>query len=290
MKKFFFVALVATALFGACNKPGEVKVDANTLKTPSDTLSYALGVANGLSEEDILAVFDQFDIDSTEIKAFRRGLEAAVKAGEDELAYQVGYMQGIQVKLRNAQIEKMVFGHKKGEKAKYGERISPELVLLGIHDGGNNKSGLVAKNTLPTGEVLNDTVNKANAGMFLQSYIQQLASSHNEFLKKVKESGAKQLQGDVYYKVTNVGKGDKPSENAKAMVSIDLCDETGKVIDSMPAQEFPLSQLPGGDEVRNGAVVEVYIPSSQSQNGENSIQRLNVIAINDQAPAEDNAQ
>lgn len=290
MKKLFFVALVATALFGACNKPGEVKVDANTLKTPADTLSYALGVANGLSEEDILAVFNQFDIDSTEMKAFRKGLEAAIKAGDDELAYQVGYMQGIQVKLRNTQIEKMAFGKKKGEKAKYGKRLSPELILLGIHDGGKDKSGLIIKNTLPTGEVLNDSINKATAGMFLQNYIQQLASSNNEFLKDIKASGAKQLQGNVYYKVTNAGKGAEPSENAKAMISIEICDETGKVLDSMPAQEYPLSQVPGGNEVRQGGVIELYIPAMESQNGENTIQRITIIAINDQAAAEADAQ
>lgn len=285
MKKFFFVAIAATALLGACNKPGEVKVDENLLKTQADTLSYAIGQANSFSEQEIINAFQQFGIDSTKIDDFYKGLEAALKAGDDKLAYQLGYMQGVQTKLRNGQYEQMAFDKKMGEKAKKGQAFNNNLIILGIMDGIKDKSGLVIKNTLPTGEVINDTIKGQAANAFVQSYVQQISANNSEFIKTVKANGAKEFENGIFYKVIKVGTGDAPKAGAMAMVSIDFCDEDGKVLQSMPSQEMPLDQIPGGGEVRKDGVIEIYVPAAKSQGSGNIIQRLTVIAINEQAAA-----
>lgn len=281
MKKFFFVAIAATALLGACKKPGEVNAD-GLLKTQADTLSYAIGQANSFSEQDIVNAFEQFGIDSTKIDDFYEGIEAALKAGDDKIAYQLGYMQGVQTKLRNAQFEQMAFDKKMGEKAKKGQSFNNNLVILGMMDGVKDKSALIVKNTLPTGEILNDTIKGQAAQMFVQNYIQQISINNSEFIKNVKANGAKEFESNVYYKVTKVGTGDAPKAGAMAMVSVEICDEDGKMLQSMPAQEMPLDQIPGGNEVRKDGVIEIYIPAMKSQGSGNIIQRLTVIAINDQ--------
>lgn len=283
MKKFFFVAIAATALLGACKKPGEVNADGNMLKTQADTLSYAIGQANSFSEQEIINAFQQFGIDSTKIDDFYKGLEAALKAGDDKLAYQLGYMQGVQTKLRNGQYEQMAFDKKMGEKAKKGQAFNNNLIILGIMDGIKDKSALVIKNTLPTGEAMNDTIKGQAAQMFVQSYIQQIAATNSEFVKTVKANGAKEFENGIFYKVIKVGTGDAPKAGAMAMVSIDFCDEDGKVLQSMPSQEMPLDQIPGGGEVRKDGVIEIYVPAAKSQGSGNIIQRLTVIAINEQA-------
>lgn len=281
MKKFFFVAIAATALLGACKKPGEVNAD-GLLKTQADTLSYAIGQANSFSEQDIINAFEQFGIDSTKIDDFYKGIEAALKAGDDKLAYQLGYMQGVQTKLRNSQYEQMAFDKKMGEKAKKGQSFNNNLVILGMMDGIKDKSGLVITNTLPTGEVINDTIKGQAAQMFVQSYIQQIAANNSEFIKNAKANGAKEYENGIFYKVTKVGNGDAPKASAMAMITVEICDEEGKVLQSMPAQEMPLGQIPGGAEVRKDGVIEIYIPAAKSQGSGNIIQRLTVIAINDQ--------
>lgn len=283
MKKFFFVAIAATALLGACKKPGEVNADGNMLKTQADTLSYAIGQANSFSEQEIINAFQQFGIDSTKIDDFYKGLEAALKAGDDKLAYQLGYMQGVQTKLRNGQYEQMAFDKKMGEKAKKGQAFNNNLIILGIMDGIKDKSGLVIKNTLPTGEVINDTIKGQAANAFVQSYVQQISANNSEFIKTVKANGAKEFENGIFYKVIKVGTGDAPKAGAMAMVSIDFCDEDGKVLQSMPSQEMPLDQIPGGGEVRKDGVIEIYVPAAKSQGSGNIIQRLTVIAINEQA-------
>lgn len=291
MKKLFFAAIAATALCAACENAGKSEV---SLKSEADTLSYALGLANSQTGDDVKSELQMNGLDSTDIKAYNKGIEAAIKSSDSDLAYQLGYLRGLQLKFNNIKAQKGALGEKK---------FSKGLFLHGLHDGAHNTSALVLDPAMPELSNEPDTIGRDRAAMYAAQYQKTLAVKNNDFINKVKAEGAEQIPGtNVYMRVTKTGKGPAPKLESIAVVSAEIVlADNGKVVESMPAQQAPLAQLPGGKALPKGSVIEIYLPWSEAagdqgmtdpRTGEmvippyaNIIQRLTIIEINDQIAA-----
>lgn len=291
MKKLFFAAIAATTIFGACQNAGKSEV---SLKSEADTLSYALGLASSQTGDQVKNELQMNGLDSTAIKAYNKGIEAAIKSSDSDLAYQLGYLRGLQMKFNNLKAQKGALGEKK---------ISKSLFLHGLHDGAHGTSALVIAPAMPEISNVPDTIGSDRAGMYAAQYQKGLAVKNNEFINKMKAAGAEQIPNtNVYMKVTKTGEGPAPKLESMAVVSAEIVlAESGKVVESMPSQQAPLAQLPGGKALPAGSVIEIYLPWSEAageqgmtdpRTGEmvippyaNIIQRITIIAINDQVEA-----
>lgn len=291
MKKLFFAAIAATTIFAACENAGKSKV---SLKCEADTLSYALGLANSQTGDEVKSELQMNGLDSTAIKAYNKGLEAAIKSSDSDLAYQLGYLRGLQLKFNNLKAQKGALGEKK---------MSKSLFLHGLHDGAHNTSALILPPAMPELSNVPDTIGHDRAAMYAAQYQKTLAVKNNEFINKVKAEGAEQIPNtNVYMRVTKTGEGPAPKLESMAVVSVEIVlAESGKVVESMPAQQAPLAQIPGGKPLPKGSVIEIYLPWSEAageqgmtdpRTGEmvippyaNLIQRITIIEINDQVAA-----
>lgn len=130
MKKIFMATVVAAmTMMSACNngapKPG--------LKTSADTLSYELGMANSVDEEQLKMYLadPRTGSDSTYIKEFMKGFNEGLEAATDKkkAAYLAGLQVGAQMSANIKQVEGMVFA---GDSTKH---LSTKDFVAGFNDG-----------------------------------------------------------------------------------------------------------------------------------------------------------
>lgn len=273
MKKLFFAAIAATALLGACNKPGATNAH---LKSDVDTLSYALGLANSASDEDIKAYLVQAGADSMYVEQFFKGLKDGLNASDNkkDMAYQLGLQTGMQMKTRMfTSIEGQVFADDSTA------HLSSKNFFMGMNDGRHEKSALVIDgqeiNRENVQELLMKMVNgmkeKANAKV----YGEKKQASDNFMANIAKQDGVKALEGGVYYKVLVEGKGEVPVLNSVVEVEYEGRLIDGTVFDASHGQtvQFACNQvIPGWTialtHMPVGSEWEVYIPWDKAYGAE----------------------
>ena len=268
MKKVLFCALVAaTALFSACGGKQQSTPTGN-LKDEVDSLSYAVGLAQSPTPEQIKDYLMQAGSDSAFVDAFFKGLKEGMNTADDKkaLAYQLGMQSGIQLKTRLfPQVEGQVFA---GDSTKH---LSAKNVLAGMVDGKNNVSVLI---------IGKDTLHREQAGVYMQQKLQMMSRKANEklygaakkkneaFIAKIaKTAGVKALPGGVYYKEIKAGNGATPKATQVCEVSYEGRLIDGKVFDSSQDKtvKFPANQVIKGwtialTNMKVGSEWEVYIP------------------------------
>ena len=202
MKKVLFCALVAaTALFSACGGGKQQSTPTGNLKDEVDSLSYAVGLSQSPTPEQIKEYLMQAGSDSAFVDAFFKGMKEGMSMADDKkaLAYQLGMQSGIQLQTRLfPQVEGQVFA---GDSTKH---LSAKNVLAGMIDGKNGVSALI---------VGKDTLHRNQATMYMQQKMQVMSAKANEkvygaakkaneeFIAKIaKTAGVKALPGGVYYK------------------------------------------------------------------------------------------
>lgn len=268
MKKVLFGALVAaTALFSAC---GGSKQSAATgdLKDEVDSLSYAVGLSQSPTPEQIKEYLMQAGSDSAFVDEFFKGMKEGMSMADDKkaLAYQLGMQSGIQLQTRLfPQVEGQVFA---GDSTKH---LSAKNVLAGMIDGKNGVSALI---------VGKDTLHRNQATMYMQQKMQVMSAKANEkvygaakkaneeFIAKIaKTAGVKALPGGVYYKEVKAGTGATPKATQVCEVSYEGRLINGKVFDSSQDKtvKFPANQVIKGwtialTNMKVGSEWEVYIP------------------------------
>lgn len=257
-------------LLAACEKPGSTNV---SLKTDVDTLSYALGMANSPTDEQIKMYLMQAGSDSAYVEQFFKGLKEGLSASADKkkTAYQLGLQSGMQIKNQMMTgLEHQVFA---GDSTRH---ISVKNFILGQSDFRKGKSALKG----PDGQQLDpqgmqallmDLVNRMTAKSNEKTYGPKKQASEDFMAKIAKKAGVKQLEGGVCYEVVKEGDGQIPKADEMVEVEYEGKLIDGTVFDSTAknndgkAVKFPCNQvIPGWTTALThmpvGSEWIVYIP------------------------------
>ena len=270
MKKLFFAAIAATALLASCNKPGATTT---RLKTDVDTLSYALGMANSASDEEIKMYLTQAGADSTYVEEFFKGMKDGLNSSDDkkDMAYQLGLQTGMQMKTRMfPNVEGQVFA---GDSTSH---LSTKNFLAGMADGRRGKTALIVNgqevDRQGVQSVLMDIVNRMSAKANEKVYGEKKKASADFMANVAKQPGVKALANGVYYKVVNEGKGAVPAKDQTVKIEYEGRLMDGTVFDAtqpnqpvalacnqvVPGFATALTAMPVGSEW------EVYLPYDQA--------------------------
>ena len=270
MKKLFFAAIAATALLASCNKPGATTT---RLKTDVDTLSYALGMANSASDEEIKMYLTQAGADSTHVEEFFKGMKDGLNSSDDkkDMAYQLGLQTGMQMKTRMfPNVEGQVFA---GDSTSH---LSTKNFLAGMADGRRGKTALIVNgqevDRQGVQSVLMDLVNRMSAKANEKVYGEKKQASADFMANVAKQPGVKALANGVYYKVVNEGKGAVPAKDQTVKIEYEGRLMDGTVFDAtqpnqpvalacnqvVPGFATALTAMPVGSEW------EVYLPYDQA--------------------------
>lgn len=266
MKKIFLATLVAaTGMLSACDGGSNSKPN---LSNEVDTLSYALGVAQSPTEQEIAQYLLQSGSDSTYVDEFFKGLKDGLNASNDkkDIAYRLGMQSGLQIKQRMfTEIEGQVFA---GDSTKH---LSTKKFLAGMINAKNGKSGFV---------VGKDTLDREKIQPLVSEMIQKMSAKANEKLfgdnkkkseefiaKMAKTPGVKMLPGGVYYKEIKAGTGPMAKMDDVASVKYEGKLVNGTVFDASGegTRDFSPGQVVKGwsialTNMKEGSEWEVYIP------------------------------
>ncbi|MDR2691357.1 MAG: FKBP-type peptidyl-prolyl cis-trans isomerase [Dysgonamonadaceae bacterium] len=201
------------------------------LKTPVDSLSYALG-ADLLYNQGLEQYLDRLGISEKHKADFIKGLQEGFKADttkKSEYARLVGIGIGQQLAIQQiSQLNSGIFGKDSRD------AIDKSLFISGLIDGYSGK-GI--------------KIDKSEISGFIESTVKQLQDEKNERLKtenqkfldenKSKE-GVVTLPSGLQYKVVTEGTGEKPA-SAEDTVTVNYIGKTidGKEFDSNTSKENP---------------------------------------------------
>lgn len=261
MKKFFFAAIAASSLLASCDMPGTPKV---TLKTEADSLSYALGMANGATDEQIKMYLMQTLGDSTYVEEFFKGVKEGLNASDDkkDMARQLGIQTGMQMKTRMfPNVEAQVFA---GDSTAH---ISTRNFFLGMSDVRKGKSAIEGINQENVEGLLKNLFDSMSAKANEKLYGEKKKASEEFIANAAKQDGMKTLDGGVCYKVITEGKGEVPTMSQTVSVEYEGRLMDGTVFDASHGQpvEFPCNGVVPGfatalTNMPVGSEWEVYIP------------------------------
>lgn len=233
------------------------------LKTPVDSLSYALGV-DLLHNQGLEQYLDRLGIGEKHKADFIKGLQDGFKAdtaNKSEYARLIGIGIGQQIATQQLpQMNTGIFG-KDSENT-----IDKSLFIAGITDGYLGKGG---------------KIDKTEVHGFIESTVKQLQDAKNEkaktenqkFLDENKsKEGVVTLPSGLQYKVVTEGVGEKPT-SAEDTVKVNYIGKTidGKEFDSNTDKEnpatFPLNRVIAGwtegmQLMSTGSKYIFYIPYS----------------------------
>lgn len=230
MKKIVFATLVASAalLTGCHNNSPKAN-----LKTDIDTLSYELGLMMSASEGDFQNMLTQIGSDSAYVDEYLRGVADGIKSADDKKkrAYNMGLMQGIQMKMQLPQQERQIFQNDTTKK------ISVKNYVAGFAALPKGKSALM---------VDGKPVDREAAYKLVMDYMfQKVKKESTDFLAKTaKEKGVKELKDGILYKVIESGNG---TEHCTATDSVTVEYEgrlvNGTVFDTSENQPDKVSTM-----------------------------------------------
>jgi len=258
MKKLAIYAVMAMAgatFFSCSNSP-----KAN-LKTDVDTLSYAIGLANG---SQMTGYLTQQGIDSAYIGEFVRGFkEGSATAGDKKKA---AYLAGLQAGSNmTSSINSQIFA---GDSIHH---VSQKNLLAGLVDG-------VKKNTkIMTPEQAMNSINglaeRVHAKVVAERFAEVKEKNAKFLADNAKKEGVKTLPSGVQYKVITEGKGALPTDSSKVKVDYEGKTIDGKVFDSSMKRGQPMEcvvrqNIPGFAEALThmpvGSEWEIYVPAEQA--------------------------
>ena len=258
MKKIVIFAVMAMvcATYFSCGKAPKAN-----LKNDVDTLSYAIGLANG---SQMMPYLTQQGIDSAYIGEFIRGFkDGSASAGDKKKA---AYLAGLQAgsNMTNS-INNQIFA---GDSIQH---VSQKNMLAGLVDG-------VKKNTtIMTPEVAMATVDRlaerVHANVIAQRFAEVKEKNEKFLADNAKKEGVKTLPSGVQYKVITEGTGALPADSSKVKVDYEGKTIDGTVFDSSIERGTPMEcivrqNIPGFAEALThmpvGSEWEVYIPADQA--------------------------
>lgn len=261
MKKLsiFAAAAIIVMASASCNHSPKA-----SLHNDIDTLSYAIGLANGGQMKDYML---QQGIDSTYIADFVRGIKEGTKAGNSpkDAAYYAGLQLGSQ--MTNG-INRGIFG---GDSVYH---VSTKNLIAGIVDGikGNKHIMDIEK----VGPELNGMAERMHNKVMESKYIENKEAGAKFLAENAKKPGVKTLPSGVQYKVIKEGNGVIPTDSSTVKVNYEGKTIDGQVFDSSAKHGRPLEMMvrqniPGFAEALThmpvGSTWEIYIPADKAYGG-----------------------
>ncbi len=258
MKKFSFVALlvIATATMVSCGK----KYSAS-LHSDIDTLSYAIGLANGSQMQPYLM---QQGVDTAYMADFLRGFNEGAKLAGDKR--QEAYQSGVEMGMRMAGgINNQIFADDENYK------LSRKNLVAGLAAGLKNDTTLMNPNEMMP--KIDGMVENVHKKVMDKKYGAYKAECEKYLVDNAKKAGVKALANGVQYKVIKEGEGPIPSDTARVKLNYEGKTIDGKVFDSSfkrgePVEMMVRQNIPGFCEAVThmpvGSTWEVYIPADQA--------------------------
>lgn len=247
---------VAGLVFYSCGNGSKAN-----LKTDADSLSYAIGLANG---SHIVEYLTQQGFDSTYIGEFIRGFkEGAANAGDKKKeAYYAGIQTGSGM---TNNINQQIFA---GDSL---HKVSQKNLMAGLLDG------VKKNNTIMTPDVAMEQVNvladRVHKRVVEERYAEIKAKNKKFLEENGKKPGVKTLPSGVQYKVLKEGDGAIPTDSTRVKVEYEGKTIDGTVFDSSAKRGQPMEcvvrqNIPGFVEALThmpvGSEWEVYIPAEQA--------------------------
>lgn len=196
---------------------------AQTLRTTSDSLSYAAGMA---MTDGLLPYLKQtFGVDSTHMDDFMRGFEEAVKKGSDNKFK--AYMAGMQIA---QMVGQRMIPDVKGKLEGAPDSINTSLFLHGFTDAVSKKYGAFSQSA--ASEYFQDRM-KANQEAKTERLYGANRRAGEQFLaNNAKQKGVVTLPSGLQYKELVKGTGAIPTINNKVVVKYEGRLVDGTVFDS----------------------------------------------------------
>jgi FKBP-type peptidyl-prolyl cis-trans isomerases 1 len=256
MRRIIIVALVLVT--GASFNSAQ----AQQLQSRTDTLSYAIGMAQTQGLVDFLKNRQHMDLDYMD--AFIEGLREAVANSNDKskTAYYIGTQIGQQIANQMLPgVNKEIYGNDSTKS------ISTDLFMAGFISGTTGKDGLM------TVKDASDKAQKLMKEIKMEELLKKFGDNKKageQFLaKNGKKKDVKTLESGVQYKILRAGTGIIPKATQKVKVHYEGRLLNGKVFDSSYERgeptEFRCTQVIKGwtealTHMPVGSLWEVYIP------------------------------
>ncbi len=258
MKKISFVAIlvICAATMVSCGKKYKA-----SLTSDIDTLSYAIGIANGSQIKPYLM---QQGVDTAYIADFLRGFNEGAKIAGDKRPE--AFQSGVEMGMRMASgINSQIFADDENYK------LSRKNLLAGMAAGLKNDTTLMNPNeVMPKIDGMAENIHKKIMDKKYGSY---KAEGEKFLVENAKKPGVKSLANGVQYKVIKEGEGAIPSDTARVKINYEGKTIDGNVFDSsykrgQPVEMMVRQNIPGFCEALThmpvGSTWEVYIPADQA--------------------------
>ncbi len=255
MRKFSFIAAMAIIITATVSCGKGYKAD---LRTDVDTLSYAIGLANG---GQLTQYLSSQGVDTAYIADFIKGFNEGSKAGGDKK--QAAYYAGIDMGMKmTSGINNSIFGGDENEK------VSRKNLIAGLVAGIKGDTTLMNPNKVIS-QI--DAMAKGIHDKVMAKKFKDNKEAGEKFLaENAKKEGVKTLPSGLQYKVIKEGNGAIPADSMKVKVNYEGKTIDGEVFDSSykrgEALEMMIRQnIPGFAEALThmpvGSTWEVYIPA-----------------------------
>ena len=258
MKKislFAIMAIIASAIV-SCGKSYKAN-----LHTDIDTLSYAIGIANGGQMKGYLM---QQGIDTMYLADFVKGFKEGTKAGGDKK--QAAYYAGLEMGMRmSSGINSQIFGDDEEYK------VSANNLVAGIVAGVKGDTTVMNPETIMP--QIDGMAKSIHDKVMQKKYSGNKEAGEKFLAENAKKEGVKTLPSGVQYKVIKTGEGAIPADTARVKLHYEGKTIDGEVFDSSykrgQAIEMMVRQnIPGFAEAIThmpvGSTWEVYIPAEQA--------------------------
>ncbi len=259
MRKFSFFAIVAIIIAATVSCGKSYKAN---LKSDVDTVSYAIGLANGGQIQQFL---ESQGMDSTCIADFIKGFKDGSKSAGDKKkeAYYMGLAQGLQMVQG---LNNNIFGGEDGEL-----KLSRENLIAGIVAGTKKDHTVLNPDSIMP--ALDGMISKIHTKSVVKKYEKNKQDGIKFLADNAKKEGVKTLANGIQYKVIKEGNGPIPTDSTKVKIHYEGKTIDGNVFDSSykrnePATMVPTQLVPGfAEALKNmpvGSTWEIYIPADQA--------------------------
>ncbi len=278
MKKILVaLTLTAGAALTSCNG-----VEKKGIGTEIDTISYELGMANSVDEDQIKQwlASGQVGSDTAYVREFLRGVREGLQGGSDKkkAAYIAGLSMGMQSASQLAQMDEFILGADSTSK----EKFSREKFYAGFRDGvGGKYTALKIDGALITRDNVRydvqPRISALAAKVAEKKYGENKRKSEAFIAAKAKEAGIQKLPGGTLYKVLVEGEGEPAHDGQIVNIVYEGRLADGTVFDASKmhpgpdGESVPMavgSAVPGFNEALKampvGAKWIIYIPYDQA--------------------------
>ncbi len=264
MKKTILVCMAFVGLTAMVSCNGKLNLNKSVeLNTASDSLSYVLGVSSGSGLGQAIQSGMYPELNGFDMNDFLKGVEAAFETDTTKKFYDMGLMQGMQIKNTIVAMSEQ-----------YGLELDPSTVAVALKktiEGDttllipSNQANMVAQTIIQAAQLKKQQEEEARLAEAPEAK-ENLANGAAFLAEKEKEEGVVKTESGLLYKVVKAGKGETVKANQRAEVSYKGTLIDGTEFDANEKATFsPRSVVPGFGEglqlMQKGGEYILYIPA-----------------------------